>query len=172
MEKRGKRGQFYLVSAIIVAVIVISIVLISNYSKKRDYSDLSSLSEEIRIEAANVIDYSINSGDSDAEISNRLEEFSQDYINLESRDKNLYFLFGTDSSMILKGAQEKPHTVSLNGNVVTSGAGEFSGSIVPSTGSINLGIDDDLHFFNVNSGQNFYFVLSKDIDGGNYVVTG
>ena len=147
-----------------------SIVVISNYSKKQEYSDLSSLRDEIQIEARSVLDYSINNGDTDAAINSRLQDFTQEYIGLESRDKDLYFVFGTQDTITLQGYQRNAHDVSLNSVSVTTDEGAFFGS--SSGGSAVLQIDDDLHVFPVNSGQNFYFVLSRDIEGGDYVVTG
>jgi len=165
-----KGGQFYLVSAIIVATVVISIVVVTNYSKKQEYSDLNSLRDEIQIEARNVLDYSLYNRETESTTSSRMQNFTQKYIDMESRDKDLYFIFGTRNNVILKGYQRNAHNVSLNGNVVTTSKGAFSGSTGGS--SVNLQVDSDSHVFLINDGQNFYFILSKDIEGGKYVVTG
>lgn len=172
MIKRGnKSGQFYLISAIIVATIVMSIVVISNYSKKQEYSDLKSLKEEIQIESARVIDYSLNNGESDSEINTRLQDFTQQYIDLESGNKDLYFIFGTSDNIILKGYQRNSHEVLLDSTIITATEGAFMGNIDPGNNLI-LQIDEDTYTFQIKNWQNFYFVLSRDIEGGNYVVTG
>lgn len=185
MQKRGKnlrfllvrpsvakRGQFYLVAAIIITTIVISLVVVNNYSEKQEYTDLNSLRDEIQIEGENVLDYSINNGETDSAIKTRMEDFSQKYIDLESRDKDLYFIFGTQSSIEVKGYQKNVHSISLNGNIIETDAGAVSGSVNPGGSSVNLKIDSDSHFFTLGNGQSFYFVLSKDVDGGVYLVKG
>ena len=169
---RDKSGQFYLVSAIIVAAIVMSIVVVTNYSKKQEYSDLDSLKDEIQIEAANVLDYSINNSETDSAINSRMQDFAQDYISLESRDKDLYFIFGSRDNITVKGYQKTNHIIYLDTTLITSSSEEFIGSINPGGNSINFKIDNDSHTFALNDGQNFYLVLSRDIEGGNYVVTG
>jgi len=166
-----KRGQFYLVAAIIIVVIVMSLVVVTNYSTKQEYTDLNSLADEIQIEAANTLDYSVNLGESDSQTINRMQNFSQEYINLESGSKDIYFIFGTPSNITINGYQKNPHTISLNGSIVTNDRGFFVGSVNPGADATNLKIDSNTYNFKLGDGQSFYFVLSKDIGGGNYVVT-
>ncbi len=167
-----KRAQFYLVSAIIIAAIVMSLVVTTNYSKKQEYTNLDSLRDEIRIEGASVLDYAINNSESDSAISIRMQDFTQKYIDLESRDKDLYFLFGTQTNITVKGYQKNVHAVSLNTEQITTNKSAFVGSVGNPGGTVNLKIDSNSHIFNLSNGQSFYFILSKDIDGGSYVVTG
>ena len=95
MAKRGnKTGQFYLVAAIIIAGIAIGLVAVANYSKKQEQTEINSLKEEIQIESSMVLDHALNTGESQQETSNLMQDFTQIYIDSESRDKNLYFIFG------------------------------------------------------------------------------
>ena len=43
----GKKGQFYLIAAIILATIIIGISVVMNYSKKQDSGNLENLKEEL-----------------------------------------------------------------------------------------------------------------------------
>ena len=107
MAKRGnKTGQFYLVAAIIIAGIAIGLVAVANYSKKQEQTEINSLKEEIQIESSMVLDHALNTGESQQETSNLMQDFTQIYIDSESRDKNLYFIFGRQSNIILKGYQK------------------------------------------------------------------
>ena len=168
----AKRGQYYLVSVLILSAIVISIVAITNYSKKNEYLDLNSLGGELQIESANVLDYGLNSRLTQQGMNQKMTDFSQRYIDTESRDKNLYFVFGNQGNTTLKGYQNAIHKVSLDSTVVTSSSGAFIGSIDPVGNSVTLGVDEDSYIFTLKGGENFFFVISRETGGENYVVTG
>jgi len=167
-----KRGQFYLVSAIIVAAIVISVIVVSNYSKKQDYTDLNSLRDELKIESAKVLDYGINNQLSQAAMNQLLQDFTQKYIDTESRDKNLYFVFGNQDNITLKGYQNTAHTVSLDSANIASSSGEFLGIVNPTGSSTTLQIDENAYIFTLKNGENFFFVISREIGGEEHVITG
>ena len=169
---RDKIGQFYLISAIILAAIIMSIVVVSNYSKKQGYADLNDLKEELQIESAKVLDYGISNSLSQSAMNQQLKDFSQIYIDMESRDKNLYFVFGNQNNITLKGYQNTNHAVSLDSTSVTSSAGEFLGSIDPVGSSTTLRIDENAYIFALKNGENFYFIISREIEDEEYVVTG
>ncbi|MCX6749759.1 MAG: hypothetical protein NTW17_03400 [Candidatus Pacearchaeota archaeon] len=172
--KRGgnKRGQFYLVAAIILTMIIISIATISNYSKRSKYSDLNSLKDELQIESARVLDYGIHNQLTQVQMNELIQNFTQDYINSESSDKNLYFVFGTQSNITLKLYQNNENNVFLDNNFVTNSSGTIVSNINPAGENINLTIDTNSYTFDIKSGENFYFVISKEAEGEEYVVTG
>jgi hypothetical protein len=170
--EKNRRGQIYLVSAIILAVIMMSVIVVSNYSKKDEYLDLNSLRDELRIESGKILDYGINNQLSQLAMNQLLHDFSQKYIDTESRDKNLYFVFGTQSNITLKGYQNTVHTVSLDSTEVTSSSGAFLGTISPSGNSATLNIDKNSYIFTLKNGENFFFVISRETGGKEYVVTG
>ena len=170
-----KRGQFYLISAIILATIIVSLIVITNYSKKDDYTELENLKDEIQIESAKVIDSGINNQLAQPTMNQRVQDFTQQYINSQSRDKNLYFVFGEDDNITLNGYQNEPHDVFLDSIQVTSASGSpgaFLGTIDPATSDVNLTIDENSYIFTLKNGENFYFLISKQARGGDYVITG
>ena len=176
MIKRGdKTGQFYLISAIILATLVIGIVTISNYSRRESNLKLHELKEEIQIESAYVLDYGLYKKLSDAALYSILLDFTTDYINYQEKNKDLYFIFGNQNNITVTGYQETEKQVSVSSGssqVITNEAGEFTGGINPATDTVTLSIDDALYEFEVNSGENFYFVLSQKINKGEYIITG
>lgn len=167
-----KRGQFYLVAAIIIAAIIMSIIVTTNYSKKQDYVELENLRDEILIEGSAIMDYSLNNEESASATHIKIWDFAEKYSDLESRDKSLYFIFGTASNITLYGSQRDGFEVIFDGSAVTSDSGEFSRSINPGVGNATLEIEGEGYEFPIEESQNFYFVLIKEGDGGKYVVTG
>jgi len=177
MVKRGdKTGQFYLISAIILATLVIGIVTISNYSRKESNLKLHDIKEEIQIESAHVLDYGLYNKLSEAEFYGILLTFTKDYIDYQGKDKDLYFVFGDQNNITVTGYQETEKQVSVSSGssqaTITSEAGEFTGGIDPATDTVTLSIDDMTYDFEIKSGKNFYFVLSQKINKGEYIITG
>jgi len=177
MIKRGdKTGQFYLISAIILATLVIGIVTISNYSRKESNLKLHDIKEEIQIESAHVLDYGLYNGLGDAEFYALLLTFTKDYINYQGKDKDLYFIFGDQNNITVTGYQGTEKQVSVSSGssqaTITSEAGEFTGGIAPGTDTVVLSIADALYEFELNSGENFYFILSQKVNKGEYIITG
>jgi len=170
----GKKGQFYLIAAIILATIIIGISVVVNYSKKQNSGNLENLKEELQIESENVLDYGAYNGLSDSAMENLLTDFSKDYINSKGKDKNLYFLFGDSVSLKVVASQSLEETAKIN-----VGGGEevlgivqgtiFEDSYSPLGNQVSLIVNDFTHNFKLEGGENFYFLISQEIGGGTYV---
>jgi hypothetical protein len=173
MIKRGdKTGQFYLIAAIILATLIIGIVTISNYAKKESNLKLHALKEEIQIESAYVLDYGLYNDFDEAELHTLLLDFTKDYIDYQGKNKDLYFIFGNQNNITVTGYQELNKRVSLDGSVITTSSGEFIGGIDPTGTDIILTINDSSYDFEIKSGENFYFILSQEVNRGEYIITG
>ena len=176
MVKRGdKTGQFYLISAVVLAMLVIGIFTISNYSKTESDVELNNLKEEIQTESAYVLDYGLYNGLSQAALYTVLLDFTNDYLDYHGEAKDLYFIFGDQSNITVTGYQKTDKQVSVSAGssaTITTEAGKFNGGIDPSTDTLILSIDDMNYEFELNSGENFYFVLSQKINKGEYIITG
>jgi len=172
IKKGDKSGQFYLITAIILAAVIIGISTVSNYSKKEKSFEANDLKEELQIESENVIDYGIYNELTQVEMYRLLNDFTQAYIDSESNDKDLYFVFGDEDNMTLKGFQESAQPVILNSVIMTTSSGEFVGGIDPFGEDLNILISDDIYDFNLESGENFYFIVSQKIGDDEYVITG
>ena len=175
MIRRGdKTGQFYLIAAIILAAIIIGITTVSNYSKKEKSFEVYDLKGELQIESENTLDYGIYKEFNELQMYGLLDDFTQAYIDSESHDKDLYFVFGNENKITLKGFQKTPQTVRLNNAIITTGSEAFVGDINPGAGEENLrvSIAGNTYDFKLEPGENFYFIISQKIGGNEYVVTG
>ena len=90
--------------------------------------------------------------------------------------KNIYYLFGDENNLTLSGYQKEDKRVVLvsgiSNLIITEEAGEFIGSLIPSSDEIILQIDEYSYNFNLTSGKVFYFVISKDIKNEEYIISG
>lgn len=176
MEGKGKKGQFYLVAAVVMISILLGITSIGNFSKTSADPKLKELKQEILIESEKVIDYAYKNDFDETQINSLLENFATDWINFEGKDKNLYFIFGKKEDFTLVAYQAKEESVRLfldSIEEVNLETGEiFKGYYSDSDGEISLEAGDTKHEFELVQGENFYFVISKKEGGEAYVVTG
>ncbi|MEK9206925.1 MAG: hypothetical protein AAB922_00445, partial [Patescibacteria group bacterium] len=75
-------------------------------------------------------------------------------------------------NITLIGYQNTAHAVSLDSTSVTSSSGAFLGTVDPLGSSSTLNIDKNSYIFTLKSGENFFFVISREVGGKEYVVTG
>ena len=54
---KQKRGQFYLVAAIVIISLIVGFSVVSNYATNKEVVKLYDLKEELGIESANVLKY-------------------------------------------------------------------------------------------------------------------
>lgn len=168
----NRRGQFYLIAAIVIISIVSGLAIISNYSSSQPNSGISYLKDEISIESIKVINYGIYNHYSFTQMQNTLTDLSERYIN-ESENDNLYFIFGNSTSMNFISYQAGYSNVTINGADYTDLVGTskiYSQTFQPGNNVI-ISINGNQYLFNLNPGENFNFIISNNAGGQNYTVT-
>ena len=149
---RNSKGQFYLISAIILVTIIVALVSITNYSGKNDNERIQNLGKELGIEIEKVLDYDeINS-------QNRIENFTEEYSNFIGDDIDAYFVTGDKDGM-------EAYTFENDVKV------DLSSEVSVVSDEILFVHDEVEYSFKLNQGKNFYFVLSQNIGDENYVYT-
>ncbi len=163
----NKRGQFYLVATVIIVSIIAGLAVISNYSYEKTPSKFYPIEQELRIESAKVMDYGIANGKNTNDL---MKNFSRDY-SINSDSDSSYFVFGKEDNLTLAGYNELNSTtiqinVGLGEQAMNFTKGQFQAFNFSNTGeNIKVIISNVSYDFKLNKGQNFYFVVSKNIDG-------
>ena len=85
-----KRGQFYLITTILIISVIAGLILVTNYSQKKSNVDLDYLREELILESEKVIDHGLNNN---KDMKGLLTDFTTKYPNYSPAD-DFYFLFG------------------------------------------------------------------------------
>jgi hypothetical protein len=177
----NRLGQFFLIAAVVIIVAVISIVTVSNYTQKTDVVKLYDLGEELGIESQQVLDYGTYNSLDEAAMKTLMENFIQNYVDYVGEGKNLYFLFGNLQKIYVIGYQQVDEDVCIILDPdsecvpietmeetlefpITNGEGEENKIVVISVG-------DTEYQFELNYGENFYFVIWQEIGGEKYVIT-
>ncbi len=173
---KGKRGQFFLIAAVVIIVVVVSIVTITNYTEKRDVVKLYDLGQELGIESQNVLDYGTYSELNETEMKVLMENFVKNYVDYIQEKKNIYFIFGNSQRINLIGYQEivnESVCINVSGTCTpylqVGETQEYTVATGVTRVAITIGgIEYD---FKLKRGENFYFVIWQDIGGEKHVVT-
>jgi hypothetical protein len=191
-EKRGmnKNGQFFLIAAITIIIVIVSVVTISNYTEKKNEVKLYDLKQEMGIESQQVLDYGTYNNLNKDQMRNLMENFIKNYVNYIEEQKNIYFIFGNKEEINALGYQEiNNESVCIKLNPThTENEGEDEADEdeciplsmqetqrFPATdGTINvvvIRIEDNEYQFRLKPGENFYFVIWQKAGGEKNVVT-
>ncbi|MFH1607759.1 MAG: hypothetical protein ABIA78_01365 [archaeon] len=187
MRKR-KRGQFYLMAALVIILIIIGFATISNYSRTQKYTRTYDLGEELEIESASVLDYGIyNENIGVDQMKNLLEGFLDEYTKMGQDIQQLHFIFGNAQQVVFMGWNDLDSNLTVE---LSANEGEYSILEIRKQQveyqefsseedfieivTIRLSYDGETNEFNfeLNPGENFYFILSQVTEGERYVTYG
>jgi len=174
MVPRGdKKGQFYLLAAIVIVTLIIGLAGVSNYAKKKSDTRLVDLGEELGIEGGRVLEYGVYN----PENTNKIDEFTQDYNQYAGEGKNLFFIYGDSSGITLVTYETVLNGIIRVGNmqIPISGEGKKEKQITPDDSNkitISLEVLEDREIstkeydFELKPGENFYFIIEQKLTSG------
>lgn len=171
----NKRGQFYLLAAIVIVAIIIGLAGVMNYSKVKTDTKLIDLGEELGIEGGKVLEYGVyNQGE------NKVEDFAGKYDDYAGEDKNLFFIFGNSEGVfvltydeIIIGTISMGQTsFSIEEGIAQIEPAEILGNKIFVTLTDPETRETNTYEFELNPGENFYFVIFQKIGDEQHVVTG
>jgi hypothetical protein len=186
--KKNRKAQFFLIAAVVIIVVVVSVVTISNYTEKRDVSQLYDLGQEIGVESQNVIDYGTYNSLNASETQALMNTFIKNYVTYMGGDKNIYFVFGNKQQISVVAYQNiskedvsvcltiaGSYTRSCNEYQIVPPATTGGTQQFPSTGGdisrVAIKIGGTEYDFKLTEGENFYFVIWQKIGGNKHVIT-
>ncbi len=156
---KNRKGQFYLIAALIIITLIIGYAGVSNYLEKKESIKLYNLGEELGIESQNVLDYGIYNELEEEAMAILLEDFVKTYAAYIEEGIEITFIFGNPEKITVMGYRELEEVPFISWEITESGKEVIV--------TIN-GIDYE---FKLKPGENFYFVISQDIGGEQYVIT-
>ena len=157
---RNKRGQFYLIAAIIIIAAIIGYAAVSNYLGKTESVKLYNLGEELGIESENVLDFGTYNELDSSEMETLLMNFIESYAAYVEEGIEIYFIFGNPDKITVIGYKDLEEVPSISAEITASGK------------EVIVTINGVEYSFKLEQGENFYFVISQEIGGEKYVVTG
>ncbi len=155
MKRFDKKGQFYIVAAMILVIVVSSIVTINNYSSKKEFTKEAELrGKELVIESERVLDYD------SANNQENILTFAEGYSNYLEEEADIIFIYGEEGSLDAFTYEDGGY-IDLNSGLVVDNV----------NGTITFTRTNEQYQFNLNRGKNFYFILSKEAGSEKYVYT-
>lgn len=162
-----------MVAAIIIIAIILGFVAIKNSASKKGKLVLYDLKEELGFEGGQVLEYGVLTGNVVT------EDFVERYSTYASdENRQLYFVFGNQEEITIATFEEillgevnivigdsEPKTL-VEGRVYverTSSPGEGEDTVI-------VTIEDFSYEFELKEGENFYFIISQDIDGERHII--
>ncbi len=161
IKRWSKKGQFYLIAAIAIIAVIITLNASINYSTRRTSIEIDNLKEELEIESEKVIDYAVTNNINKNLL---LDNFTKLFDSYAGKDTEIYFITG---EYLLNGT----HT--MNTFTYNSTGKEYQPTVVGTQSNelIMLDKEGQANYFYLNEGTNFFFVIKKNIGGEMYVVT-
>lgn len=167
---RHKKAQFYIVAAVIIAIMLLGLFATKNYIrvKPKDVK-FYDLSKELNLESGYVIDYGVYRDDK--EVDTLIEDWLTKYVAYSRTVTGVgdwIFVYGNENKVTALFFSGTP-----TGQVGMYIGGEFVGNILPGTKTdktyveagqnVTIVAPDGYKYdFTLNPGENFFFVISKE----------
>jgi len=199
---RNKRGQFYLLAAVVIVALIIGFAGVSNYLNKKNQTKIYDVKEELNIEGKDVLEYGILRG-KDVELVLTKDEIKEEpivgseaivkhfitiynlYLESVGENMNIYYILGNKGSInVYQLVDVSSGSISLSlgdrapsaYTIITKSIEEIDFKTPDDEGKVNVVISNDdrtqtNYEFNLEEGENFYFIISQEVGGNKYVET-
>jgi len=177
---QNKRGQFYIVAAIVISIIITSMAGTTTYAySKSSPSTIQELSSELKQESSKVIDYGVYNPTEEDKLSTFTQEDFADYIIPKTDHIELSLIYGNEE----EGFKEVKYDTTDKGTIslVTGGDSillqireEIVEPEIPLTvtdNKVTVTILEQDYIFELKPGQNFYFVIQHQEGEESFVTT-
>lgn len=168
----NKKGQFFLIAALIIAGIILSLATVQIYTKTSQSENIKiyDLSKEIDFESKQVIDNGIYTESSADSILQNISTLI-DYYAKANPEKNITFIYGNEKSGLISWS----YIVSY-GQTGLSFGGTSSGltslkreiqenKVYSEGGKVSVTLKNNQLSFNLKPGENFYIILQETKEG-------
>lgn len=172
----NKRGQFYIIAAIIILVVVAGIISVKTYTnttpKPRTVEGMGS---ELKEESFRVVNYGIYNSKNLTEYLNKFTDSYADYFTKKTNNANIIFVYGNRT--FLYGAKyESVSTGKITANIGSGVAGWSMDTtivnrtrITPSGETVTVTIFNKDYTFDLKDNEMFYFVIVQEKEGEVYI---
>jgi hypothetical protein len=173
-QKEDKKGQFYLVGAMIIVALLVGFATVNNFIQQEDSTKVYDLGEELGIEGDQVVEYGIINPE--RTISMLLNDFTSKYSNYASSSNvKIFFIFGNEKEITVLTYEELlAGSISVGDSTLQISEGTRSETkIIPIDNKVEVKLEDVVHEFELKPGENFYYVIIQETkEGSRNVIKG
>lgn len=172
MKGLGRKGQFYLIGASMILVIIAGVfILPSRYSHGADFSEVEILVAELDFESGRVMDFLTYNDAVDGEgtirsFTGHYENYSGDFYFVYGNESRVNFFAHADSAPDVKVTERDGRVYPLQ---VTNGEGRHSATAAGGIDGVSIGIGGDVHRLTMAEGENFRFIVSQKVGRERFV---
>jgi len=175
-----KRGQVYLIAAVVIVGIIIALATVINYSKKQNPIEIYNLGEELGTESVNILEYGTYNNYNNIQMTNLLLSFIEEYSRYGNIER-LYFVFGNLTEISFVGYHEiivdmVRITAGGNSNEITIPRGDENlviETIYPNNiEDVTISVLQTDYGFRLRQGENFYFIMFQEEGEEQHVIQG
>lgn len=175
MKKRYKKGQFYLLTVIILISLFVVFSSTYNFLRKDQGVGVYDLKKELGIEIEKTMDHISYNKLNDSSAENILSELADIYVEKAGDNKNSFFIYGTSSNLKLKGFKATDDNISviIDGiyqNLNVNVGEEFGPNSYNVANDFGISVGDIKKEFKIHQGQSFYYLIHYKESGGEYIV--
>lgn len=174
----NKRGQFYLIAAILIIIIVAAMIGVKTYvSANPKPRTVQSMSSELKEEGFRVVDYGIYNNENITKLLSNFTDMYAPYFTKKTNNANVIFVYGNKSDLFsakYETASTGKISANIGGNV--AGAWNMESGIVNRTrinvagNKVNVTIFNKTYIFDLKeNNEMFYFVIVQEKEGEVYV---
>ena len=163
VKRFSKKGQFFLVAAIIIVFVLFGMVAVTNkITTTKTEIALIDISDELKLESESTINFGISNK---TDIDLLLENFIQNYSDYLGKDNQLFFVYGTpEEASYIRYQIAETGTITLNIGGAETKITQERGAInkqelVSSENKINVTVSGITYNFDLKEGENFFFVI-------------
>lgn len=175
---KNKKGQFYLVAAILIVLAISGIASVNTYTTvKSEPRKIQDIGNELTEETSRIVDYGIYSRENLTKILNNFtdSEFAP-YFLQKTENTTVFFIYGNANKLytvqykpentgnvyaVLGGAVSEWSTIGIYSNITKINANGLE--------SVNVTILDKTFNFDMREGEMFYFLIIQENEGEIYV---
>jgi len=176
---KNKRGQFYIIAAIFILMILFGMTTITTYAiTKPEPRTIDDLSNELNREGYHIVEYGLYHGKDLTELTDKFAgEDIGNYLLETTKDASIVFLYGNREKLYsLTYIKENTGNIGVGGTDWKP-SGNFAKKreipVNPSDNEITLDIQIDeekgkrdyKYLFDLRDNEMFYFVILKERDG-------
>lgn len=175
---RNKRGQFYIIAAVIIVLALAGITSIRTYAiVKPEPRAIRDLGSELNEETSRIVDYGIYNTSED--LNSLLDDFTDTefapYFLQKTGDTGIVFVYGNKTDLTAveyKQAVTGVVEASIGGTTTswTAVSGSFAERVdVTITDPLNVTLLGRSFEFDLKDNEMFYFVIAQEKDGETYI---
>ena len=175
----NKRGQFYILAAIIIVLAVSGIASVKTYAvTKPEARKIQDISAELNEEGSRIVDYGIYNGQN---LDNLLDSFTDTefapYFLKKTENTDVVFIYGDRTNLWgVRYNQQSTGTISAtiggastNWQIVNTFADRTAISDADGDGIITVDLLGKSFDFELKDNEMFYFLIAQEKDGEIYI---